>query len=250
MRWVSVTSTRLAGGLSVVALVAVTISDFTFTDWWDDNAMMTSIVADVLVLVVGVAVVNEFLAARSRGRWRLVAEYGLVELARSCRRVWIGIAEQIGVGSRSELTREELREIVQNHARSGELQRLARAAVETRDQRRQLNDVVSELALDSRAALTSWAAVLVESARTDALARFAELQALLARLDLVLDNEAQGRRASHGEDAHPDWIADRVATILRLGSDLAPELLESAETLQERERRALSAAHDATETAI
>lgn len=37
--------------------------------------MVTSVVADILVLIVGVAVVNEFLEARSRRRWRRVAEY-------------------------------------------------------------------------------------------------------------------------------------------------------------------------------
>jgi hypothetical protein len=237
MKWISVATTRLAGTLSLIALVLVSISDFTFTEFWDENAMATSIVADVLVLVVGVAVVNEFLAARSRSRWQLVAEYGLVELARSCRRVWIGLAERIGVGSRSELTREELRDLLEDHDRSGQLDRLARAAVETPEQRRELREVVAELALDSRAALTSWAAVLVESARTEALASFAEMQALLARLDLVLELEATGKRASAEETADPDWIAQRVSTILRIGSDLAPALLASAERIQEREHR-------------
>jgi hypothetical protein len=130
MKWISVATTRLAGTLSLIALVLVSISDFTFTEFWDENAMATSIVADVLVLVVGVAVVNEFLAARSRSRWQLVAEYGLVELARSCRRVWIGLAERIGVGSRSELTREELRDLLEDHDRSGQLDSRARGAHE------------------------------------------------------------------------------------------------------------------------
>jgi hypothetical protein len=228
MGWFSISSTRLAGGLSVLALVLITISDFTWTEFWDENAMATSIVADVLVLVVGVAVVNEFLAARSRNRWRAVAEYGLVELARSARRTWIGLAEAIGVGSRTELTREELRELVQDHAESGRLRDLAHEAAATEQGRRTLNAVVSDLVVDSRAVLTSWAAVLVESAHQDSLARFAELLALLARLDLVLDLEAEGKRPSDGEVADPDWIARRVVKILQTGSGLAPALYRSA----------------------
>ncbi len=127
MGLVSITSTRLAGVLSVVALVLITISDFTFTEFWDTNAMATSIIADVLVLIVGVAVVNEFITARSRRSWQLVAEYGLVELARACRRVWIGLAEAIGVGSRRELTREELRQMVATSTRAGGSRSLRRS---------------------------------------------------------------------------------------------------------------------------
>jgi hypothetical protein len=240
MRWLSISTTRLAGTLSMVALVLITISDFTFTEFWDTNAMATSIVADVLVLIVGVAVVNEFLAARSRSRWQLVAEYGLVELARSCRRVWIGLAERIGLGSRSELTREELHDLVLDRARRGDLRDLARAAVDKPEDRRDLRETVAELAIDARATLTAWAAILVEAARSDSIARFAEMQALLARLDLVLELEATGKRASAEEAADPDWVAQRIATILHIGANLAPELLASAERIQEREQRELT----------
>ena len=241
MSWFSISSTRLAGALSVLALVAITISDFTWTEFWDENAMATSIVADVLVLIVGVAVVNEFLSARSRARWAIVAEYGLIELARSARRVWIGLAETIGVGSRAELTREELRELVRDQAESGELRELAKRAAASHEGRLALREVVQDLVDDARAVLTSWAGVLVESSHQDALARFADLQALIARLDLVLDMEAQGRRPSHGELADPEWIARRLVKILEVGSRLAPELYQSAQRIQEREARELSA---------
>ena len=237
----SISSTRLAGALSLVALVLITISDFTFTEFWDRNAMATSIIADVLVLVVGVAVVNEFVTARSRRRWQIVAEYGLVELARSCRRVWIGLAEAIGVGDRREQNREELRAIVGDHARSGRLEELAADAVSTPERRERLHGIVSELVFDSRATLTSWAAVMVESTHSDSLSRFAELQALLARLDLVLQEEVEGKMPLDEELPDPAWLATRITTILRVGSQLAPQLFRAAERIQERERRELDA---------
>jgi len=45
--------TRISAALSVVALVAAAVSDFLATGFWDENAMVTSVVADILVLVVG-----------------------------------------------------------------------------------------------------------------------------------------------------------------------------------------------------
>jgi hypothetical protein len=245
MRWISISSTRLAGALSMLALVLITISDFTWTEFWDTNAMATSIVADVLVLIVGVAVVNEFLSARSRSRWAIVAEYGLIELARSARRVWVGLAETIGVGSRTELTREELGALVRDHAASGKLRELAEEAARSTEGRAAMREVVQDLVDDSRAALTSWAGILVESSHQDSLARFAKLQALLARLDLVLDMEAQGRRPSHGEIADPEWIARRLVKIIETGSRLAPDLYHSAQSIQESEARELSAVSSA-----
>jgi len=87
VRLTSTISTRVGAALSLIALAVITVSDFLVTDFWDRNAMVTSVVSDILVLIVGVAVVNEFLAARSLRNWRLVANYSLTELSSSCRHV-------------------------------------------------------------------------------------------------------------------------------------------------------------------
>lgn len=241
MGWISITNTRLAGALSLLALVLITISDFTFTEFWDENAMATSIVADVLVLVVGVAVVNEFLATRARRRWQLVADYAVVELARSCRRLWVGLAEQIGAGKRAEMTRDELREVVRDSDRSGHIRELAERAADSRESRAELYKVVSDLVFDARAALTSWAGVLVESTYSGVLGRFAEMQALFARLDLVLWQEDQGKRPSTSDVPDPAWIARRICKVLVLACELELELFAKAEEIEERERRELAA---------
>src|SRR3954454_18289093 len=100
MRAVNINGTRLAGLLSLVALLLVTYSDLTLTRLWDRNAMATSMLADILVLLVGVAVVNEYLSARSFRSWQLLADYALVELAQTAAIVWIRIAEAVGIGDR------------------------------------------------------------------------------------------------------------------------------------------------------
>jgi hypothetical protein len=55
--------------------------------------MATSVIAEILVLIVGVAVVNEFLSARARREWRLVSDYGLVELGEAARHTWVMLAQ-------------------------------------------------------------------------------------------------------------------------------------------------------------
>jgi uncharacterized membrane protein YcjF (UPF0283 family) len=154
----SITSTRLAAALSLIALAFISVSDFLLTDFWDRNAMVTSVVADILVLIVGVAVVNEFLAARSRRHWRRVADYSLSELSSSCRHVWVTLAEAIGVGHREEISREELRALVQSPPdEKRSLDGLAHRFAADAAAPGRLRPVVEGIIGMSRAVLTSWA---------------------------------------------------------------------------------------------
>jgi hypothetical protein len=215
------TSTRLAAALSLIALAFVSLSDFLFTSFWDENAMVTSVVADILVLIVGVAVVNEFLSARSRRHWREVADYSLTELSSSCRHVWVELAQAIGVGRREEFSREELRALVQSPP-DGErsLDNLARRFADDAAGPRRLKPVVEEVLRTTRGVLTSWAPVLVETPYSAALSRYVELQMMLATVDIVLFEEVEGKRASYEGTGDPEWLASRLVSVIRLGSQL------------------------------
>jgi len=231
MGFLRTSTTRIAGALSLLALAAVTVSDFLLTDFWDRNAMATSVVADVFVLMVGVAVVNEFLAARSRRRWQLVADYGVLELSRTSRRVWVQLAEAIGAGTRDELTREELRELVLSQEDGERASSLAEGAAASSELRRNLHGVTSRLAPEARGALTAWAPVLLETPEASALSRFVEIQAVLSALDLVLREEVEGWRPTSPGTGNPAWIGSRIVSLIQLGSDLEEELRTSAHRL-------------------
>src|SRR6476660_365878 len=99
--------TRASAAISIIALAIVSISDFVFTGFWDQNAMATSVLADLLVLVVGVAVVNEFLTARARREWRLLSDYGLAELGEIARQTWVMLAQNLDVGQQKLMTLKE-----------------------------------------------------------------------------------------------------------------------------------------------
>ena len=221
MELTSTTATRLAAALSLIALAFISVSDFLLTNFWDQNAMVTSVVADVLVLIVGVAAVNEFLAARSRRRWRRVADYSLTELSSSCRHVWVELAQAIGVGRREELSREELRALVQSPTDEGRsLETLARRVSDDPAGPGRLKPVVEQVIRTTRAVLTSWAPVLVETPYSAALSRYVELQMMLARIDVVLFEEVEGKRASYEGTGDPEWLASHLVSLIRLGSDL------------------------------
>jgi hypothetical protein len=223
------TLTRASAIISLIALVIVTVSDFLFKGFWDQNAMATSVLADLLVLVVGVAVVNEFLTSRARREWRLLSDYGLVELGEIARHTWVMLAQSIGVGKRESLTLTELRERVRSPAGEKTIQELALAAATDDARRRSLHELVSELADDARARLGRWAPILHDTKFPRVITRFVRLQVRLTRLQTVLWEDAQNWRPSYEGSGNNEWIAERVANLIHLGSGLDIELLDLVE---------------------
>jgi hypothetical protein len=221
--------TRASAIISIIALAIVSISDFVFTGFWDQNAMATSVLADLLVLVVGVAVVNEFLTARARREWRLLSDYGLVELGEIARHTWVMLAQNIGVGKRESLTLNELRDLVRSPKSEEMVRELALAAARDDERRRSLHELVSEIADDARARLGRWAPILLETKLPKVITRFVRLQVRLTRLQTVLWEDSQNWRPSYEGSGDNEWIADRVANVIRLGSSLDVELLETVE---------------------
>jgi len=219
------TLTRLSAIVSLVALVAITVSDFVLTGFWDRNAMATSVIADLLVLVVGVAVVNEFLSARARREWRLLSDYGLVELGEVARHTWVMLAQHIGVGRRESLTLDELRDLVRSRDGADTVRELALTVAKDDSRRPSLHELVADLSENARARLGRWAPVLVETPFPRAVTRFVRLQVRLTRLQTVLWEDSLNWRPSYEGSGDADWIADRIANVIDLGSRLDLELL-------------------------
>lgn len=218
----STTLTRVSAILSLVALVLVSVSDIVFTGFWDRNAMATSVIADIAVLIVGVAVVNEFLAARARREWRLLSDYGLVELGEAARHTWVMLAQQIGAGRRESLTLNELRKRVQSE---DTIRELALGVATDDARRRSLHDLVAEIAEDARARLGRWAPVLIGTPFPDTVTRFVRLQARLTRLQTVLWEDSLNWRPSYEGSGDADWIAERITDVIHLGCRLDMELI-------------------------
>jgi hypothetical protein len=197
----SLHGTRLAAGLSLAALIAITISDF--------------------------------LLYRSRRRWQLVADYALSELSSACRHAWVTLAELIGVASRREATRDEFRLTLDRHG-DARIVELATEAAKDPDSHRRLQALVAELAATSRLGLATWAPVLVETPYSSALNRYVEFQALLAGLDLVLWEEVVGKVPGPDEPQGPEWVGARVAELIRCGAALERELYPEAAEIDVR----------------
>ena len=75
--------------LAAVALIVVLVSsDFYASQFWLGHPVTTTILASLSVVLVSVTVIDVVLKRRSEGRWRLLAQYALLELAEAARGAW------------------------------------------------------------------------------------------------------------------------------------------------------------------
>lgn len=75
--------------LGAVALIVVLVSsDFYASQFWLGHPLTTTILASLSVVLVSVTLIDVILKRRSEGRWRLLAQYALMELAEAAHGAW------------------------------------------------------------------------------------------------------------------------------------------------------------------
>jgi len=71
----------------VLPLVLV-CSDFYARRFWIDHPLTTGILAALTVVLISVTVIEAIVNRRSERRWRLLAQYALLELAEAAQDAW------------------------------------------------------------------------------------------------------------------------------------------------------------------
>ncbi|HEY2438464.1 MAG TPA: hypothetical protein VGH93_14880 [Solirubrobacteraceae bacterium] len=103
-----VPGTRIIAGLSVLVLSGAIVWDLANDGFWSRHALLTGLVASLIVVAVTAAVLNEVLERLRRERWSVLAQYALFDLVRTARLVWSGLLELAGLAPDGELGEEAL----------------------------------------------------------------------------------------------------------------------------------------------
>jgi hypothetical protein len=226
----------LAAAAGVALLAAAAASDFVIASFWARHSLLTSLVANLLVVAITVVVVNEFLERRDRRRWNLLAQSVLFALTQSARATWTGLIEVLQLqetqsGAAQPL--EQAAEIARDTARVS-------AAIDSllADEKRRalLQEATGELAEYASGVIATWAPVMVNASPYAAvLNRHVELSGRLDWLNSVLVNreppEGQSGRdrilmrsnpASEHTDvfASDEWLHDQLLAIVNLATEL------------------------------
>src|SRR6202035_4823573 len=73
------------------------VSDALAGGFWSDHPVLAGLLSSVIVVMLTVALVNEAVERRSRDRWRVLAQYVMLQLVRDARLVWTSFAELAGL---------------------------------------------------------------------------------------------------------------------------------------------------------
>ncbi len=224
-------ATRIIAGLSVLVLSGAIAWDLANDGFWSRHALLTSLVASLIVVALTAAVLNEVL---ERERWSVLAQYALFEFVHTARLVWTGLLELAGLVPDGELDdgalaagSEAVRDTPRLTAAMDEM--LASA-----DRREQLHRLIAVLRGHGEEVLGRWANVMVSSGTyAEIVDRHVELYSRLYWWGSVLDEsepleEHLGRprlsRVSPATQAagpvEDEWLRDNLVAIAQLAESL------------------------------
>jgi hypothetical protein len=234
--------TRVGAALALLALAAAIASEQFAEHLWVHHPLLAGLVSSAIVVMLSVAVVNEALEIRGRRRWRVLAQYVMLELIRDARMVWTAVVELTGMmptGASPPAAIDAAALVVRDTPRftSAVHDLLADA-----DRRQALRDQIVRLVVHNDEVLGRWAAVMLGTeVYAEVVDRHVELAGSLAWLGSLLDqsepsDEDQLRR--HRARSNPavqitgdmddDRLAQRLVAITQLAEQLDRGTLDLA----------------------
>jgi hypothetical protein len=207
-------ATWIIGALTLLFLCGAIAWDLANDGFWSRHALLTSIIASLIVVAVTAAVLNEVLQRRQRQRWSVLAQYALFDLVGAARLVWSGLLEVAGLAPDGELGNEAL-EAGSEAVR--DTPRLAAAIDEvlaSADRREQLHRLIVRLLGHAQEVLGRWADMMVNSGTyAEIVDRHVELYSRLYWWGSVLDET---------EPLEKDQTRPRLSRISRATQSMGP----------------------------
>jgi hypothetical protein len=229
-----VRASRIIAGLSVLVLGGAIAWDLANDGFWSRHALVTSLVASLIVVAVSAAVLNEVLERRQRQRWSVLAQYALFEFVSTARVVWTGLLELAALVPEGELGDAAL---AAGSEAVHDTPRLAAAIGEmlaSSDRREQLHRLIGQLLVQGQEVLGRWAGVMLSSGLyAEIVDRHVELYSRLYWWGSVLDESdpleehltrPRLSRVSPATQAtgpvEDEWLRDNLVAIGQLAESL------------------------------
>lgn len=225
-----------AAVVGLALFVAAAVSDFVIGSFWERHSMLTSLLANLLVVVITVVVVNELLERRDRRRWNLLAQSVLFALTQSARATWSGLVEVLRLGEVRSGATEPLLEGAALARDSERVSTAITALLADEERRAQLQRVTVAQAEYASDVIAKWAPVMINSGPyATVLNRHVELAGRLEWLSSVLTHneppEGQTGRervlvrsnvaSEHAEEfGENEWLHDQLLAVINLATEL------------------------------
>lgn len=233
--------TLAVAAVALLALVAGVVSDPSAGQFWGRHALLAGLASSAIVVLLSAALASEAVERRRRRRWRVFAQYVMLEPVRNARLVWTVMTELAGLMP-SDAHTTSLDAAARAVAGTPGQATAIRTLVADCDRRRQLHEKITRFAQHSDDVLGRWAAVMLNAdAYADVIDRHVELASDVAGLGSLLDyyeptDDDSGRRGKGQSNPaiqiqgeyDDDWLAGRVVAITQLAAELDRQTLQLA----------------------
>src|SRR3954449_6624630 len=152
--------------LAIALLIFLISSDFYARQFWLDHPATTAVLAALGVVLVSVSVIEVILNRRSERRWRLLAQYALLELAEAAQGAWVvllGIVDTENDGSDQAADPSRVMRVLDSPDRAPAFKRKIEAILTDSHARDDLQKALEHTLDLSRELISRWAAVLTGS---------------------------------------------------------------------------------------
>jgi hypothetical protein len=204
-------------------------SDFYARRFWIDHPVTTGILAALIAVLISVTMIEAVVNRRSERRWRLLAQYALLELAEAAQDAWAVLAIVFhDDDSRCERAADagRIAEILDSPDRAPLLKRSVEAILAESSKRDELQRSLEEALGTSRELISRWAVVLTGSSSYSEL--FDRHVEMIGRIHGLWYFLAYGvRRGSRfrepGGVHRDDWFVDNFLSMTRIAIHLERE---------------------------
>ena len=226
--------TRIVALIAVIGLVAGIVSDEVGGHFWERHALVASLVASLVVVMLSVAVVNEALERRGRRRWTVLAQYVMLQLARNARVIWTGVAGLAGVMPTDTRTAAVLAAGSREVRDTSRLTDAVKQLLADPERRRLLHEGFGRFVSEGDEMLGRWAAVMLNvDAYAEIMDRHVELALEVSWLDSLFDDSdapAERDDTRRNSRSHPavqidaqiddDDLVNRVVAVTQIAENL------------------------------
>jgi hypothetical protein len=216
--------------LGAVASIAVLVSsDFYASQFWVGHPVTTAILTSLAVVLVSVTVIEVVLNRRSERRWRLLAQYALMELAEAARGAWgvlLVVIYERNSGSDDIADPSRVVEVLDSPAQAPAMKRKIDAILTDPLRRDELLESLEQTLATSRELISRWGPVLTGSTSFSEL--FDRHVEMIGRIHGLWYFLAYGRRRgsrfrSPGGSHRDDWFVDNLLSMTRIAIRLEDE---------------------------
>ena len=219
----------VAAALAVALLIALISSDFYARQFWLDHPATTAVLGALVVVLVSVSVIEVILSRRSERRWRLLAQYALMELAEAANGAWLvllGIVGSESDGSDQGADPALVRQVLDSPDRAPAFKGKIEAILSDPNSRDALRESLEQTLAVSRELISRWGAVLTGSSSFSEL--FDRHVEMIGRIHglwyfLAYGTRRGSRFRSPGGSHRDDWFIDNLLSMTRIAIRLEDE---------------------------